>query len=181
MKKLKIISICFLAFMLIFVVILFASGILYSLLSPPSLFTLRWQTVYVDGVGSFRIPTEWYAEQEGEILYITDKPRGYEDYNLLVIGVIFRLRGAESTYTFPYELFESVERGDAIMGRVQGGTLSNSASVLLREYIINGEHVPRFEFEMFHSNGIARFLVWDRDVVDDETAYEIAKTFRLER
>ena len=78
-----------------------------NLLDLPDDSTKFWQTVSVDGIGSFKVPVEWSIERQNEVLYITDTPQDNEDYEIYLVGVL-RNDKVEAQYTHPHELFDGV-------------------------------------------------------------------------
>jgi len=153
----------------------------------PSEITYSWQTVYVDNVGSFRIPLEWNVEQKNGITYITDKPINEDEYDIYCIGstryayaVTYTPTEEESVTTSrqPHELLEDVVKGDSIFFTM----FSMGSGFQLYEYYINGNKEERFLIEATNRQSkdvIISFelLIWDTGVIDEELAREIAKTF----
>ena len=159
-----------------------------SLADLPDKSTESWQTVSISGVGSFRVPTEWFVEQQDEILYITDKPRDNEGYKIYLVGIAW-LNVTESEHIHPHELLNGVEKGAPVPGRVGeekriDGIYSNCASVSLIEYTVNGEKEEHYLIDCPKIKGTTvaklQLLVWDRTVVDEKLTSEIAKTFSME-
>ena len=173
MKKLKIFIIVILSLSLLFVVFMvFFGGITlfrHFFMRAPDRITETWQTVTIDGSGSFRVPTEWNVEEHDEILYITDRPMANGDYVVYIAGRI----GLHA-----YAVFDEVEQGRVRSSR---GFL-NTASLFLNEYTVDGVIQEHYMIEI-HNMGIdAPFssyslFVWDREVVDRWHAEQIAKSF----
>ena len=162
--------------------LLSSCGVGSDILSLPDKHTMAWRTVEVEGVGSFRVPTEWCIEQEGNALYITDKPRESEDYTIHLVGTIQTyIYGAESVNIEPHELLVGVEKGDILLSPVY----SNSVRLYSIEYIIQDtkEELYLISLSTYNGNDFMRFelLAWNREVVTDEIAINIAKTFEMER
>ena len=154
-------------------------NLFHDLLDLPDEITNTWQTVNVSGIGSFKIPTEWYAEQQGEVIFITDKPRESEDYTLYLIGVV-QIIGEEADYTHPHEIFESAERGELVRSAVY----SNSSQLRIFKYKFNGVTEEKLVIYMPNVMGdgynFLNFLVWNQAIVDEFLASDIAKTYRYE-
>jgi hypothetical protein len=152
------------------------------LLDLPDPITETWQIVYVNDVGSFRIPIEWYAEQEDKILYITDKPRKHEGYSIILIGVT---HPDGTVFKGINELFDNVEIGNRLWDIV----FANSSSLRVFECGIDKENENHLVIEMprieggFDSGLHHRFylLALNQDAIDEHLASEIAKTFKMER
>jgi hypothetical protein len=173
MRKMIVIAI-------ILLLLLTNCNIISNLADLPDKSTESWQTVFVNGVGSFRVPTEWVVEQEDGIVYITDKPRDNEEYKVYIIGVV-EADEIVSKYSQPHELFDDVEKVDSI----PYGGYSNSTRLNLVKYTVNGN---KEEHLLIHCPKIKTFtiaslelLVWDMDIVDEKLAREIAKTFTMEK
>ena len=85
MKKTTIQSI--LAGVLLVTLLTFAGWMLLRFLAgAPGLHTHFWQSVYIDGVGSFRVPARWYVEWDDDVLYITDMQRENTEYAVHLVG-----------------------------------------------------------------------------------------------
>jgi hypothetical protein len=174
MKKSTIILLITILIILLLTICFF---IIRRLVDSPSLFTMRWQTVYVNEIGSFRIPQEWSIEYHNEVIFITDKPRRYMDYTLILIGVT-QVYGAASNYTQPHELLDGVYQDKLIRSAI----FSNSSSLQLHNYIINENEKERFVINMPRiSNGFnaLNLLVWNKEIVNEQLASEIARTFSM--
>ncbi|MDR0459597.1 MAG: hypothetical protein LBG68_03920 [Coriobacteriales bacterium] len=134
---------------------------------------LFWQTVEVDNAGSFRVPKEWVVEQLDNTIYITDKPLSEVGHKFYIVGVV-NTYDTESQYTQPHELLEGVVK----RGVQRGIVYSNSAHVDVCEYDIGGITQELFLVHFRCSSTISiDLLVWDKEVVNEKTASEIAKTF----
>jgi hypothetical protein len=175
MKKQTVVLLIIIPIILLLTISIFA---IRRLAGAPSLFTMRWQTVYVNGVGSFRVPTEWYVEQQNEVIYITDKPREYEDYTLFIVGVV-QIRGVASTYRYPHELFENIEKGNI----VRGINFANTSGIRVFEYIVDENTIEMRVIYMIHIRenirNMLNLLIWDEGTVDERLATEIARTFSM--
>ena len=144
-----------------------------AIFQVPDRITESWQTVTISGMGSFRVPEDWYVAEHDTVLFITDKPRDSGDYDIYLIGVI------EGTGIQPHEVLEGVERGDTLLSP----GYNNGARVFLVEYIVNGVKQERhlIGFDNVREGGIRdyRLLAWNRDVVDEFIATQIALTYRM--
>ena len=157
-----------------------------NLADLPDKSTESWQTVFVSGVGSFRVPIEWNVEQEDGVMYSTNNPRDDEEHTIYLIGTICT---DERKYTQPHELLDGVEKGKAIFSNITG-VYSNSAYISLFEYAVNGIkkecYLIKYSRTLWYDKKIVghnllELLVWDQDAVDEKTISEIAKTFTMER
>ena len=152
-------------------------GFVSNFLDWPDKITESWQTITISGVGSFRVPTEWSVEQQDDILYITDKPLRDGGYTIYLVGT---MQGAEVA---PHEVFEGVEKGSILLSP----GFDNGSRLYSVEYLVNGEteelHLITFLNIGYVGNEGNTFelLVWNRDVVDDYLAEQIAKTFKTNR
>jgi len=139
--------------------------------SSPDRITQSWQTITISGLGSFRVPTEWNVEEEDGILFITDRPRVDGDYVIYIVGA------GDGVRVQLHTLFDGVIRGSMLrsIGFSNGGTVS------VFEYRVNGvvqEHRV-ISFNNF-SGGERRdywMFVWNREVVDQWHAEQIARTY----
>jgi len=169
MKKLLII--------IITMFLLSGCALIDSLVSAPDRVTKDWQPIDIYGLGTFRLPTEWYVENQDGILYITDKPRENGNYKIYIVGLSNRIG-------FPvHEIFEGIERGETIRAI---GSSTRPADLLFVEYIVNGfkqEHyVINFNNGRSHERQVTySMLVWNREVVDDWHAEQIMWTFSSTR
>jgi hypothetical protein len=148
--------------------------------------TDSWQTVAVDRVGSFRVPEEWTVEQEGKIIFITDRPRQYGDYVIYIVGYVWEWEWMEEGHEVEYpifnppELFDGIER-DRILYNYN---FSNSTSVSIYNFVVNGIEERCILIDMPNGRGnefsLLELLVLNQAVVNEEIAIDIAKTFRRE-
>jgi len=77
----------------------------------------------------------------------------------------------------PHEVFEDVEKGEVLLSP----GFDNGSRLFLVEYMINNE-IKELNLILLVNHGgatsnIFELLVWNRDVVDDYIAEQIAKTF----
>jgi hypothetical protein len=137
----------------------------------PSGITRSWQTILVDEIASFKVPSEWVVEQEDGIIYVTDVPREFGEYDIYILGIV---RGGiineDVNYTYPHELLDGWEMGHS----VRGIGFSNSSMVNCYEYYVNGEVVEYYVISRFTLS----FLVLNNDVVTYDIMEDIAKTFK---
>ena len=166
--------------------------VVYRLVGVPAEYTRDWQTVTVDGIGTFRVPEEWNVEQEDDVIYITDKLREDESHIIYIVGTVRKWedRGVKERLQ-PHELFDGVEKGDTVSVRRDnvGGIVNiSSAHLGLYEYIVDGITVECYLITFIeHSMGdpiqsnLLELLAWNGDVVDYEMATQIARTIIPER
>jgi len=153
---------------------IFAGYVLIHILSsPPARVTRSWQTITINGIGTFKVPTEWSVDEEDGILYLTDRPRAYGVYTIYIVGVL------AGSGTQPHEVFEGVEKGDLLHSSAFG----NNVIVSLIEYTvaeITQEH-PVISFDRFRGGEMRgyRMFVWNFAIVDEWYTEQIARTFRI--
>jgi len=149
--------------------------LVYTHRSAPDRITESWQGVNINGIATFKVPTEWNVEEHNGIVFITDKPMADGGYTIYIVGASHRAGLPLHT------LFEGIEGGNLLHSRLFRRSLFTfDATLGLHEYTINGvvqEHHmisidsfragQRFSFGMF---------VWSRDVVTEWYAEQIAKT-----
>jgi len=165
------------ASIIILLLLLLSSYALYAFLTDmPSRITKSWQTITIIGIGTFRIPTDWHAEQQDGFLFITDKPLSEGSYTIYIVGAL-----REVGFSTAHKIFEGVEQRNRLFFQI----LSNGASLHLYEYTVNE---TKEEFRMITLSNIASasisqfdLLVWNRDIVDEWLYEQIAKTFRTDR
>ena len=141
-----------------------------SMRQAPDGVTEEWQTITITGIVSFRVPSEWYVEEEEGILYLTDRPRADEDYVIHMVGA-----GGALGFSL-YELFEGIEEGRLLRSRI----FSAGGAVSLSEYTVNGvmqEHYT-ISYSIPSRQLFFRLFGWNREVVDEWHADQIARTVR---
>jgi len=139
----------------------------------PDRITKSWQTLTIIGVGTFMIPADWYAEQQDDYLFITDKPLSEDDYTVLIAGAFMGKS--------PYIVFEGVTRDDMLFSQI----FSNGAMLFLHEYNVNE---TKEEFSTISLTNISGgnytffdLFVWNRDIADEWLVEQIAKTYRTDQ
>ena len=144
-----------------------------ELLDMPDRITKTWQTVTVEKVGSFKVPAEWCVERQGNVIYITDKPRDEADSRLYIVGMV----SPASYRALLKELCEIVE-GD-VKYSIGNRMYANSVDVSLREYRINGYPGKHYLITCPDSElrSWVRLMVWDMETVTPYIVSQIAKTF----
>jgi hypothetical protein len=147
----------------------------------PSRITRSWQTILVDGVASFKVPGEWVVEQEDGIIFITDTPRQFGEYNIYIVGIVReKVIDTGVRHTYPHELIDGVEMGNWIRGNV----FSNGSRLYWYEYYVNDEILERAFIEFNNDTRLdtelVYLLIWNDDIVTDDIIEDIAKTFRPE-
>jgi len=168
MRKTIIIILVSISFVLL--LLLMGYGFLRIFFNIPAIQTHSWQTVYVDEVGSFRVPPEWNVGWDDDVLYFTDRPREEDGYVIHMVG----------TTRNTHRLFEGMERGELIR---RAGILSNGASHSLSEYTISGKREELFSihFDITEIVNPINFhlLVLNYDL-SERLVTEITRTFRME-
>jgi len=181
-KKKKLHYVIILVSLLVFLLAgYFSFNSFISLLQLPDRITKDWQTVTIAGIGSFRVPSEWNVEEQNGVLYITDRPMADGDYTIYLVGtirLIFRtgMDLADSSLPAPHEFIEGAEKGETLLSP----GFSNGARLFLVEYNINGikEELHLIKFDIIRAGrNDFELLAWNRDVVDDYIAKQIALTF----
>jgi len=155
-------------------VLILAGFVLVLILSdPPARATRSWQVVTIAGIGTFQVPIEWNVEEDDGVLFITNKSRANRDYTIYIVGT------AVGSGIQPHEVFDGVEQGDMLLSPF----FRNGAVYLLYEYIVDGtiqEHrlIIVENIRSLHERNYIGLFVWNREVVDDWTVEQIARTFR---
>ena len=137
----------------------------------PDSITEEWQTITITGIGSFRVPSEWNVEEEDRFLYFTDRPRADGDYTIYMVGT------SGSIEFLLYELFEGVERGE----RLRGWIYNAGGTVGLSEFRVDGVKQAHHTISFSTGRHSYRLFGWNREVVDEWHADQIARTVRTAR
>jgi len=148
-----------------------------NLLQLPNRRTKSWQTIAILGIGTFRIPEEWYAEQRDGFLLITDRPLNEGDYTVYIVGTF-----VNTPQPVSHTIFEGVERQGSML-RSQG--FSNHGGLRWYGYAVDGITEVFYSISLTNGFGgnVAWFdlFVWNREAVSERCAAQIAKTFRADR
>ncbi|MCL2405329.1 MAG: hypothetical protein FWC92_07260 [Defluviitaleaceae bacterium] len=161
---------------LLLAVILAGYVILYMQTSRPVRITTSWQTVAIGGLGTFRVPTEWNVEEdERGVLFITDKPMAYGEYEIYIVGAVVGI-GFQL-----HEIFDGVERGD----QLRSAMFRNGGGVRVFEYGVNGVLQEHHNITFHNIRERERLdywmFVWNSEAVDQWHTEQIARTFRSNR
>jgi len=145
------------------------------LTGAPSRFTRVWQTVCVEGVGSFRVPTEWSVTQQSDVIYITDRPKEYGDYTIYIVGLASVGRMTRPLHE--HEHFEVLESSTL----VRGINYANTSALQWFEHTKEGFTESLLVIRMMKISGVQastiHLLVLNPEIVDTSTASQIARTF----
>ena len=143
----------------------------------PDKITEQWQTLTITGIGSFRVPAEWYVEEDDYgILFLTNKPRSDRDYTIHMVG-------ARSGISFPlYELFDGVKSGELLRSWSSSWLFDLDGIVSLQEYTVNGVRQEHYSILLSNSQRYSYTLFgWNREIVNEWLADQIARTVAMFR
>jgi len=117
-----------------------------------------WQLVTVEDVGSFYVPGNWVITQQGDVIYMTDKPIDEEGYITYFAGVV-------------YDKGQTTERDDTLHDMLGAYTYLSSHYYLAEPnygpkiwsrdtFKIDGVVVERFVIEL-EDNRCLYMIAWD--------------------
>lgn len=123
-----------------------------------------WKEIDVPNVGSLKIPQEWEYNENGDIIYFSDKKTSdSSEYNIYLIGIICNQDQIES-------LYKHIDENMKYDKLISSETLSNSAIIGENEYLINGKTSHKFFLDLYSSNKQLYIIA-----IDDSVDYEIIK------
>ena len=177
-KTLLIITIS-IFFVLLFLItkILFVSSLNLGRPAPDKI-TEDWQTLVISGIGSFRVPSEWYVDEDDDgILFLTDRPRTDDYY-------IIHMVGRRCGYcALLYEVFDEViERHTLLRSWSNSWFFDLDGIVSLWEYTVNNIKQEHFSVSLSGASRYSyRLFGWNREVVDEWLADQIGRTVVMTR
>ena len=136
-------------------------------------FTYRgWQSVGIQGLGSFSVPGDWVVTQDYNTIWMTDRPIGEEGCIIYCVGVIQGSSYYNNPYNLKgiigeYEYASSSEHGESYIG---AGSWS-SVTLLIDDVLI-----PIYEITHRTGHGYFHMIAW-RDRVNLSTVIRITKSF----
>ena len=133
-----------------------------------------WQLVSFGNVGTLRVPEEWVVTIDDNVVFMTDKPLEDEDYLIYLVGG-FATKG-EELYLPNHDLFNDLE-----LVAISFSMTSFSSRYGNIEYRLNGKSFTKLgaDFGGLRKDQMS-LIAWD-DLVDEDTLFKIANSFRSER
>lgn len=131
-----------------------------------------WKEVNITEFGSLKIPQEWVYNENGDIIYFSDKKTSdSSEYNIYLIGIICNQDQIES-------LYKHIDENMKYEKLISSETLSNSAIIGENEYLINGKASHKFFLDLYSSNKQLHVIAVD-DSVDYEIIKKIGKSYKM--
>lgn len=138
-----------------------------------------WQTIEVDGVGSFKVPGDWILTEEDGLIYFFDQALGEDGYSIYLLEPR-RFRDDLSRTMIISEYY-----GEAEITNIKSSViLSNSAYYGIYQCKIGGDKGGKayFEIPYVEFGGGDRYMTlvaWD-GLVDVDMIRQIAKSYLVE-
>ena len=132
----------------------------------------KWKEIDVPNVGSLKIPQEWEYNENGDIIYFSDKKiSDSSEYNIYFIGIICNQGQIEP-------LYKHIDKNMKYEKLISSETLSNSAIIGKNEYLINGKTSQKFFLDLYSSNKQLYIIAFD-DYVDYEIIKKVGNSYKM--